>query len=49
MIEHHEGAVHMVMMIEDSQNSEYAAFGENIKKVQNAEIAVMKELLKRIK
>jgi len=49
MIEHHEGAVHMVMMIEDSQNSDYAAFGAKIKKVQSEEIELMKKLLESIK
>lgn len=49
MIEHHEGAVHMVMMIEDSQNSDYAAFGAKMKKVQSEEIELMKKLLESIK
>lgn len=45
MIAHHEGALHMVTMIDDSQNAELAAFAASIKTVQSAEIAQMKALL----
>jgi len=48
MIAHHEGAVHMVMMIENSPNSEIKNLGQAIVKSQSAEIDLMKELLNRI-
>jgi len=47
MIAHHEGAIHMVMMIENSPNSEINKLGQDIVKSQTAEIELMKELLKR--
>ena len=47
MIAHHEGAIHMVMMIEDSSNSDVNNLGQEIVKSQSAEIELMKELLKR--
>ena len=47
MIAHHEGAIHMVMMIEDSSNSDISNLGQEIVKSQTAEIGLMKELLKR--
>ena len=47
MIAHHEGAIHMVMMIEDSSNSDIRDHGQAIVKSQTAEIELMKELLKR--
>jgi uncharacterized protein (DUF305 family) len=47
MIAHHEGAIHMVMMIEDSSNSDISNLGQEIVKSQSAEIELMKELLKR--
>ncbi len=48
MIAHHEGAIHMVMMIEDSSNAEIEAFGESIVKSQTAEITLMRDLLKTL-
>ena len=48
MIAHHEGALHMVTMIQDSANSEVKALGESITKTQTAEINTMKELLKTL-
>lgn len=45
MIEHHEGALHMVMMIADSQNADMAAFADRIRSVQAAEIEQMQALL----
>ena len=47
MIAHHEGAINMVMMIEDSSNSYINNLGQEIVKSQSAEIELMKELLKR--
>jgi len=47
MIAHHEGAINMVMMIEDSSNSDISNLGQEIVKSQSAEIELMKELLKR--
>ena len=48
MIAHHEGAIHMVMMIENSPNSEIKNLGQAIIKSQSAEIDLMKELLNKI-
>lgn len=48
MIAHHEGALHMVTMIEDSNNSEVKALGDAIVKSQTAEIVEMKDLLKNL-
>ena len=48
MIAHHEGAIHMVMMIENSPNSEIKNLGQAIVKSQSTEINLMKELLNRI-
>ena len=47
MIAHHEGAIDMVMMIENSVNSDVNNLGQEIVKSQSAEIELMKELLKR--
>ncbi len=47
MIAHHEGAIHMVMMIENSPNSEISNLGKEIVKSQTAEIELMKQLLKK--
>jgi uncharacterized protein (DUF305 family) len=47
MIAHHEGAIDMVMMIENSQDSDVNRLGQDIVKSQTAEIELMKELLKR--
>ncbi len=48
MIAHHEGAIQMVMMIENSPNSEIKNLGQAIVKSQSAEIDLMKELLNKI-
>jgi uncharacterized protein (DUF305 family) len=48
MIAHHEGAIHMVMMIENSSNSDVNNLGQEIVKSQSAEIELMKKILKRI-
>lgn len=47
MIGHHDGAIHMTQMIVDADNPEIKAFGENVVKVQTAEIAQMKAMLKK--
>ncbi len=48
MTEHHDGAIHMTQMIEDAQNPEIKAFGSKVIADQSAQIAQMKEMLKRI-
>ena len=48
MIAHHEGAIQMVMMIENSPNSEIKNLGQAIVKSQSTEINLMKELLNKI-
>lgn len=48
MIAHHEGAVEMVRMIENSSDLKLRDFGEQINQSQSSEIAVMKQLLKSI-
>jgi len=45
MIIHHEGALQMVSMINDTNNQKVNSFGLNVVKVQTAEIAEMKEIL----
>jgi uncharacterized protein (DUF305 family) len=45
MIAHHEGALDMVEMINDSTNAEVKSLSENIVKSQSAEIEAMKALL----
>jgi uncharacterized protein (DUF305 family) len=47
MIAHHEGAINMVMMIENSSNSDISNLGKEIVKSQTAEIELMKQLLKK--
>jgi len=46
MIEHHEGALAMVQMIETSTNSEAIALAQEISSTQNAEIDEMTKLLR---
>jgi len=46
MIAHHEGALDMVEMINDSTNSEVKTLAANIVQSQSAEIETMKALLK---
>ena len=48
MIAHHDGAITMTEMLESTKNSEIKAFGENVIKVQSAEIAQMKALLSKV-
>jgi len=48
MIAHHEGAIHMVMMIENSPDNDVNKLGQAIVKSQTAEIELMKKILKRI-
>lgn len=48
MIAHHQGAVEMVRMIENSSDLKLRDFGEQINQSQSSEIAVMKQLLKSI-
>ena len=45
MIAHHEGALHMVMMIQDSPDSNLRTLHDNIMKSQSAEIEWMKKIL----
>ena len=45
MIGHHEGALQMAKMIENSSNSEAKTLGANIVKSQSAEIEKMKQML----
>lgn len=47
MIVHHEGALHMILMIQDSSNSEVSAFAKEIEAVQTAQIAQMKRMLNK--
>ena len=46
MIKHHEGAIGMAKMIDDSKNADVAKLGKTIIEAQTAEIARMKSLLK---
>ena len=48
MIAHHQGAVEMVRIIENSSDLKLRDFGEQINQSQSSEIAVMKQLLKSI-
>jgi uncharacterized protein (DUF305 family) len=45
MIKHHEGAIDMAEMINDSRNPEVAKLGKAIIESQSSEIAAMKALL----
>jgi uncharacterized protein (DUF305 family) len=49
MIKHHEGAIDMAEMIDDSKNVEVAALGKAIISTQKSEIELMKSLLASIK
>ena len=49
MIEHHEGAIQMTQMIENSSNREVKTLADNIINSQTKEIAEMKELLANLK
>ena len=48
MIEHHEGALHMVQMIEDSTNFDVKKLHDDIVRTQSAEIETMKGILARL-
>jgi uncharacterized protein (DUF305 family) len=48
MIAHHEGAIHMVMMIHDSPKGEMRTFGGGIDDVQSAQIKQMNAMLSRL-
>ena len=48
MTGHHDGAIHMTMMIEDANNPDIKAFGKNVVKAQSAEIKQMKAMLARL-
>ena len=48
MITHHEGALHMVTMIRDSNRPEFRSFGKEIVSVQTVEIEQMKKMLSRM-
>jgi uncharacterized protein (DUF305 family) len=45
MTGHHDGAIHMVQMIEDASNMEIKAFGAKVITDQSAQIAQMKKML----
>jgi uncharacterized protein (DUF305 family) len=45
MTEHHDGAIHMVQMIEDASNMDIKAFGAKVITDQSAQIAQMKKML----
>ena len=48
MIEHHEGAILMAEMVDESKNEEVARLAKTIISTQKAEIARMKEMLKTL-
>ena len=48
MIGHHEGALTMVSMVVNSDNSEARTLAKNIKTSQSAEIVLMKVYLKNL-
>ena len=48
MTGHHDGALHMVQMIEDADTQIIKKFGQDIVSLQTAQINQMKEMLKRI-
>jgi uncharacterized protein (DUF305 family) len=48
MIQHHEGALHMIGMIQDSANPDLRAFSESIRVVQTAQIEQMQGMLARL-
>lgn len=49
MTDHHDGAIHMVQMIEDAQNNKIKAFGAKVIKDQSAQIEEIKAMLARLK
>ncbi|MDP1877833.1 MAG: DUF305 domain-containing protein [Actinomycetota bacterium] len=48
MIRHHEGALHMIGMIQDSANPDLQEFSESIRVVQTAQIEQMQDMLVRL-
>ena len=48
MTGHHDGAIHMVQMIEDARNMEIKAFGAKVITDQSAQIAQMKKMLESL-
>lgn len=48
MIDHHDGALHMVTMIEDAEDPEIKRLGENIISSQTAQIEQMKAMITRL-
>lgn len=48
MTGHHDGAIHMVQMIEDARNPEIKAFGEKVIADQSAQIDQMKKMLESL-
>lgn len=48
MTGHHDGAIHMVQMIEDASNMEIRAFGAKVITDQSAQIAQMKKMLESL-
>jgi uncharacterized protein (DUF305 family) len=49
MIKHHQGALEMLDLIDDSENAEAKALAKAIKSAQSKEISSMKLLLKKLK
>ena len=49
MIKHHQGALEMLDLIDDSKNAEALALAKAIKSAQSKEISSMKLLLKKLK
>ena len=47
MIAHHEGAIHMTLMIKDSNNDEVRALGKSIVTSQTSQIETMQRMLKK--
>lgn len=48
MIAHHQGAIQMVKMIENSSNDEVKTFGAAVIESQSKQITIMSDLLKNI-
>ncbi len=48
MIGHHDGALHMVTMITDSNQADFRSFADSIDSLQSEQIAQMKKMLVRL-
>jgi uncharacterized protein (DUF305 family) len=48
MIDHHDGALHMVTMITDSNQADFRSFAGSIDSLQSEQIAQMKKMLVRL-